>query len=309
MKQVRFDVRSIFLDVVRLCIAHAWSRRLLNGVYLSLRPTQRSRFHREAAKMFRTGAVDDVNGIWKTVFHGKPVLMPLRSGRLWLDWDSALSITGHEIEVKQTYLALIASPDAPDLFLDVGANYGTHSLLFLTHDIETLSFEPNSACHAVFRELCQLNNVTPQLLPVALGATDGFVELAYPERDTWDGSTNTRVIERLASVHKLVVQRVRQTIVDAYLPQMAHKRVLIKTDTEGNELNVFRGASKTLEQVRPKIIFECWKDPSRAELFDFFYAHRYEVHALRWSPARKSLPLGYPGFMASSSNNFIALPL
>jgi hypothetical protein len=33
------------------------------------------------------------------------------------------------------------------------------------------------------------------------------------------------------------------------------------------------------------------------------------VHALRWSPARKSLPLGYPGFMASSSNNFIALPL
>lgn len=308
MKRVKFGARKVFLGLVRLSVAHAWSRKLLNAAYLRLTPALRSRFHREAAKMFRNEALDHVNGTWTIFFHGKPVVMPLTSGHLWLDWDSALSIAGHDIEVKETYQALIASREAPDLFLDIGANYGTHSLLFLAHGIETLSFEPNSACHAVFIELCRINHVTPQLQPLALGASDGLVELAYPERNTWDGSINTQVIGRLAAVQSLVREHVRQTTVDAYLPRMAHRRVLMKTDTEGNELNVLRGATKTLRQVRPRIIFECWRDRGRAELFRFLEAHRYEVHALPWSPTGKSRPLGYSEFMASVLNNFIALP-
>ena len=40
-----------------------------------------------------------------------------------------VSIVGHDIEVKETYAALIASDHRPTLFLDVGANYGLHSIL------------------------------------------------------------------------------------------------------------------------------------------------------------------------------------
>lgn len=308
MKRVQSGVRTVLPAILRLCVAHVWSRNLLNLIYLKLSPARRSRFHEEAAKVFRNLFAGGVNGTWKVVFNGKPVLMPLTSERLWLDWDSALSIVGHDIEVKETYLALINSSEAPDLFLDIGANYGTHSLLFLIHQIEVLTFEPNSSCHAVFRELCDINGLSAQLEPIALGATEGDVELRYPERDTWDGSTNAEVTDRLAIHHKLVVERVRQSTVDNYLAQMKHRHVLIKIDTEGNEFNVLRGASQTLRQIRPRIIFECWRNQARSELFNFLEAHEYEVHALPWSPAKQSRLLGHSEFLDSSLNNFITLP-
>ncbi|CAA9891487.1 conserved hypothetical protein [Candidatus Methylobacter favarea] len=77
--------------------------------------------------------------------------MPLTSERFWLDWDTAVSITGHDIEIKQTYEALIGSSEPPELFIDIGANYGTHSLLFLVHQIKTITFEPNASCHDFFQ--------------------------------------------------------------------------------------------------------------------------------------------------------------
>lgn len=307
MKRLQSGVRSILLGMVRLSVARAWSRKLLNVVYLKLSPAQRSRFHREAAKLFRTNAACEVTATWTVAFHGKPLLMPLTTGRLWLDWDSALSIVGHDIEVKETYLNLIASPEAPDLFLDIGANYGTHSLLFLAHQIETLSFEPNSACHAVFKELCEINGLTPHLVAAAVGPTESDVELFYPARDTWDGSTNRQFINRLASRQSLIAERVRQTTVDSYLVQMENRRVLIKIDTEGNELAVLRGASETLRRLQPKVIFECWPGQERRDIFEFLQALDYQVHALPWSPERKSLALEYSVFVASSLNNFIAL--
>src|ERR1700722_9247274 len=50
---------------------------------------------------------------------------------------------GHDSELKQTYASLIQLEHPPRLVLDIGANYGTHSIIFLSHDIETVSFEPN----------------------------------------------------------------------------------------------------------------------------------------------------------------------
>jgi hypothetical protein len=66
---------------------------------------------------------------------------------MWLDWFLALATLGDDSTVKKTYAAIVSSSRKPDLFLDVGANYGTHSLLFLAHGIRTWSFEPNARCY------------------------------------------------------------------------------------------------------------------------------------------------------------------
>jgi FkbM family methyltransferase len=176
--------------------------------------------------------------VWKIVFEGKTILMPLTPERFWLDWDSAVSIVGNDVEVKDTYAALIQSRDAPELFIDIGANYGTHSLLFLVHGIETLSFEPNRSCHDYFRRVCELNRVVPTLETVALGDRVDCVELSYPERDTWLGSTDAEVVKRLVAGQALVTQAVQQKMLDEYLEKIRNKRTLIKLDTEGNELTV-----------------------------------------------------------------------
>jgi FkbM family methyltransferase len=294
---------------VRLIIAFSLTRRVLNAVYFQLTPYQRSLFHQKFAKLFRSRFVRGRNGIWKVFFQKKGILMPLTSERFWLDWDSAVSIIGHEIEVKQTYGALIGSSEAPELFIDIGANYGTHSLLFLVHHIKTITFEPNASCHDYFKQICKLNGVIPQLEPVALGEKDGYVELSYPERDTWLGSTNPKVKKKLASTQKLITERVKQKKIDDYVPQIEHYRTLIKIDTEGNELSVLRGAIKTLQGMKPTVIFECWSDSERAELFNFFSSQNYKICHLPWKPMDKTQSLKPNQFIASSSTNFVALPI
>lgn len=234
--------------------------------------------------------------------------MPLRSDSSWLDWDCAVTITGHDLEVKQTYLALINSRQRPELYIDIGANYGTHSLLFLTEGINTLTFEPNSSCHGYFIDLCELNGVAPQIEPVALGQTDGFVKLSYPERHTWLGSTAAHVIENLAATHELVVETVERKRLDDYLPAVQNRDTLIKIDAEGNELAVLQGAETILRQVKPKVIFESWQGSGRAEISRLFQSYSYRIFLLPWDPAAAAEPLAPSQFLSAAFTNFIAVP-
>ena len=210
-KRIKNGAKFLIQNSVRMTAASSWSRQILNAVYLKLTPSQRVLFHRAFAKIFRNNYTQGRDGNWKVVFANKSILMPLTSEHFWLNWDSAVSIVGHDIEVKRTYEALIGLPSKkPNLFIDIGANYGTHSLLFLVHGIRTITFEPNSLCHDYFRKMCKLNQVTPKLETVALGRSHGYVELAYPKRNTWLGSTNTETINKLSLSQELVIEKVVQ---------------------------------------------------------------------------------------------------
>ncbi len=309
-KRIINEASIIIRNSVRVIAAFSWSRWVLNAVYLKLTPSQRARFHREFAKIFRNNYIRGSDGKWKVVFANKSILMPLTSEKFWLEWDSAVSIVGHDIEVKQTYEALVASSSGkPELFIDIGANYGTHSLLFLIHDITTMTFEPNTSCHDYFCKICKLNHVTPKLEPVALGDREGHVELSYPKRDTWLGSTNTEVINKLSLSQELVTEKVEQKTIDGYFPKIGNNRTLIKIDTEGNELSVLRGAMKTLQECKPLIIFECRGDNERIVIFDFFNSQNYSIYHLPWNPTYKAARLTSNQFLASSSTNFIAVPV
>jgi hypothetical protein len=68
------------------------------------------------------------DGLWRLRFAGTQIVLPLRRESFWLDWGFALGVLGHDAEVKRTYEMLLLS-DRPDLFIDIGANYGTHSML------------------------------------------------------------------------------------------------------------------------------------------------------------------------------------
>ena len=296
-------------NIVRLVGAYPLSRGWLNAVYLRLTPSQRSLFHRKYSKIFRSKYVRGRPGVWKIDFVGKQILMPLTTERFWLDWDTAVSIVGHETEIKETYMALIGSPEVPDLFLDVGANYGTHSLLFLVHNIEAITYEPNSSCHDYFRQICELNGVEPHLETVALGDSDGYVELSYPEKDTWQGTTDKDVAEKLGGSQVLMKKVVKQKMLDDYLSEFENKSLLIKIDTEGNEYRVLHGALKTLQKNKPKIIFECWRDNAREKIFDMFAAQGYSIHHLPWTPNKPVQAMDSSSFAASPAVDYIAIPI
>jgi FkbM family methyltransferase len=301
------------LFAIRSCVSLAAVspslRGSLNSVYLKLNPSQRVFFHQEFSQIFKNRSVQGGDGNWEVAFANKVITMPLSSENFWLDWDTAVSIVGHDIEVKQTYEALIeSSSKKPDLLIDIGANYGTHSLLFLVHGIKTITFEPNSSCHDFFRKTCELNHVVCELEHIALGDREGFVDLTYPQRETWLGSTDTEVVSKLGLSQELVTEKVEQKMLDDYLPTIGqNQNIVIKIDTEGNELSVLRGAVKTLQECKPIIIFECWGSTERTKIFDFFGPQNYSIHHLPWNPTNKSEPLTSSQFMASSSTNFIAM--
>jgi hypothetical protein len=117
-------------EFVRACASRSAGRRLLNRYYRSLDAKARSRFWTRYAKIFRNHRKQVEGGTWEIDFADTPICLPLRPEWAWLDWDVAVSIVGHDIEVKQTYVALLnSSLSRPELFIDVGANYGTHSIL------------------------------------------------------------------------------------------------------------------------------------------------------------------------------------
>jgi len=241
--------------------------------------------------------------------------MPLRSERMWLDWDNALSIVGHDVEIKRTYDSCLRSAEPPEVFLDIGANYGLHSVLFLAHGVEAITFEPNPSCHENFREICDRNGLTGRIEGVALGDQPGEVDLAYPERETWLGTIHpgrpgesNGAPDAGAGLH---VQRVPLKTLDDYIGELGGQRVLMKVDTEGSEYGVLSGGTETLEKVRPLIIFESFADADadRRRMYELLEARGYRIASLPWRSELPSLVLDEAGFIASRAENFIATPL
>jgi FkbM family methyltransferase len=282
---------------------------LLNRGYRRMSPRLRAASQTRFAKIFRDGGHRLARATWVVDFAGREVAIALRPESAWLDWDAALSMLGHEPAIKETYETLLTGEQRPELFVDIGTNYGTHSLLFLVAGVPALSFEPNSSCHQYFVDACRLNAVGPRLEHAALGERTGEVEIFFPERETWLGSLNPRVIETLRDRPGVRSERVGMRRLDRYLGELAGRRVLVKIDAEDHELAVLAGAERVLAEVRPMVIFEAHRGNARAALFDFFDQRGFRI---------AHLPLGRGGgpklptreeFEHHPSDDFIALPV
>jgi len=296
--------------LVRLAVSNAASRSVLNRSYNALSWKQKRYFWRLLGDAFDNRAAGGEDRHWTVTVGGRAIRLPLEADRMGLDWLLAVSFLGHDAEVKQTYLAFLASKQRPDLFVDVGANYGPNSLIFLAHGVRTISFEPNPACHDYFRECGRLNGVAVDIRDVVVGDSHDTVDLVFAEGETWNGSAEPEVQRRLRETAGARLQKISaaQTTLDEVLAADPASRMLVKIDTEGFEDRVLRGARKTLETRRPSVIFEAWPEASvRAELFAILAAVGYAVFPLPWRGSADR-PLSRGEFETAIGMNFIALP-
>jgi FkbM family methyltransferase len=310
MKAIKRSVKRAAFSAISAAVGRTGSRRLVNAAYSVLPYSSLKRFHRNFRLLFQDGQDDFQSGSWTVSFAGRSIRLPLRREFIGLDWNTAISITGHETEIKETYEALLKSDDRPDVFLDIGANYGTHSLLFLAHGISTTTFEPNPRCHNYFRLAADLNSYPFALEAVALGAGEGQITLSFPEGETWLGSINPTVQERLSATHPMQSVVVPLKKLDDYGHLFAGKlKPLIKIDTEGAEIGVLQGARNVIAEHRPHIIFESnYADRSeRKDLLSIFKEAHYSVFQLPRRPGTNE-DLPKEAFLESSASNFIAIP-
>jgi FkbM family methyltransferase len=209
------------------------------------------------------------------------------------------------MEIKQTYARLINSSERPALFLDVSANYGTHSALFLASGIATIAFEPNPGCFAYFRSVCELNGLNGRWEAVAIGNRGGEIELIYPEKETWLGSVASSAAAAMTASRSVIKQRVPMKRLDNFIGDMPRGKILVKIDVEGFEYEVIEGASQLIRDFRPTIIFESNTADKRSELFRLLSDHGCALRLLPWQPTSPVLSLDE--FLTSAGTNFIAV--
>lgn len=139
-----------------------------------------------------------------------------------------------------------------DVVIDVGANIGTHTLVFARAVGPTgrvIAFEPQ---RVIFQTLCAnmaLNSITHvECFHAAVGAKAGFVqvpEIRYDKEMNF-GGFNVRNFSRGAKIPLVSLDG---------CVQPTNLR-LIKVDVEGMEIDVLQGAAKLIEQFRPWLYLE-----------------------------------------------------
>ena len=146
----------------------------------------------------------------------------------------------------------------PDMtFLDIGAYRGIYSLIAskrVTRSGMVVAFEPSSRDRRWIEVNAFLNAVRGLTVePYALGATSGRTSLFV----VVSGYTSMNSLRAPAIDQPTTEVSIEMTTLDEYCAKKSLKRVdLMKVDTEGGELDVFRGAAAVLERHRPVIICE-----------------------------------------------------
>lgn len=274
----------------------------VNRLHAALSLSQKRRFFR---LFFEPGW--RLEGTWTVRFAGRPIRLPLHCD-FPLAWCAAVAFHGYDPEVHAFYEAVAGGPDPPRVVFDVGASYGLHSLRFLVHGARVISFEPNPDCHAYFLECCRLNGVAPALRAVALADAAGTAELVFPAGETYHGTIAPGVRARWGDRRDLVALPVPRLTLDEVAEAEGVAPDLVKIDVEGAELAVLRGARRTLDAARPRVVFESWPaSGDRAAIFDLLAGAGYEVQALGL-PSRDAPGLDPAGFLAAPASNFLARP-
>ena len=299
---IRQDIRAL----MRAAVASPSLRPMVNVAYGALPLEQTAVFHDWFWDVFRDGRNGLAPGSWSVSFCGRKIRLPLRPESAGLDWGLSTALLGHDLDVKQTYAALVRGPARPGLFIDIGSNFGTHSILFVAHGIPTISLDPNSACNRYHAALCDANGFAARIETVAIGDRHDFVELHYPPDDPWLGSTDSSTSERLRTEHATESCRVEQRTLDDYLPEVGNRRLLVKIDTEGNEHRVLLGGQRTLEQKSPAVIFECWKGAPRRQVHEVLSAFGYHIGMLPWDGRTPLESLSASEFEDHDTTNFVA---
>jgi FkbM family methyltransferase len=168
-----------------------------------------------------------------------------------------------------------------EIFVDVGAHVGTWSQHFALKCKQVHSFEPQRSTYERLYEgvrLAKLRNVTCH--DVALGG-QGEVDLHVVSVD--GGGSTLRHRQELGAV--LGVERVRCAQLDDF---EFDNLGAIKIDAEGFEIDILRGAAKTLEKHRPTMLLEAWDHEwyarERAELIAHVVGLGYGVVPVQgWS--------------------------
>lgn len=145
--------------------------------------------------------------------------------------------------------------------LDVGANVGQFGtcLRGLGYTGDIISFEPGASARRSL-EICCANDSAWRVLPYAVGAKEETLSLSVFASDTFSSfrePNNSAAANFGEFLEKASQETVEVKTLDSVMPQLFPGGppcgLLLKTDTQGYDLEVFRGADMTLMTTKAVI--------------------------------------------------------
>lgn len=220
-------------------------------------------------------------------------------------------VTGEEYFISDFFRKTIGGT-GQYVFFDVGANIGKYSGMLVKEYPGSFvySFEPNQK---TFEILLQNVSGKAKCINAGLGAEQKTARL-YTYSDSVASSHASIYGEVFSTFHKaanVIGMDVKMTTIDSFCEEEKISHIdLLKIDTEGNELQVLKGATRMISEDRIKVIqFEFGECNvfSRVFLRDFYdILQNYRIYRL---DSRRAIPL----FSYDSTNeifrfqNFIAV--
>ena len=143
-----------------------------------------------------------------------------------------------------------------DQALDIGANIGVLSLWMsklVGPQGSVHAFEPNPVLCQVLEDTFVHNRaMNVKLHRFGLGASDSQLQLHVP-KGNFGGASFIRKTGEMAQLHTVPVRNLDEVIEQENISRIS----LLKIDVEGYELEVFKGARRVLEILRPAaLLFE-----------------------------------------------------
>jgi len=172
-----------------------------------------------------------------------------------------------------------------DLFVDIGANVGSYSILATAHvGAETISIEPVPSTFTHLIDNININKIQEKVtaLNVALGSEEGTINFTKNHDATNHVATSSDkdiITVPVCSLDKIITGK--------------HIPILLKIDVEGFETEVLNGASKTLINDELKAIIIELNGSGKRYGYDESLIHQKLVDfgftPFRYNPAKREL--------------------
>lgn len=172
-----------------------------------------------------------------------------------------------------------------DLVVDIGANVGLFTLLAASKGVPVVAVEPSPLNLDVLYRNLRANDMTAEVLPVALADGPGLADL-------YGAGQGASLRPGWAQVGSTFTTTVPTHSLDGLMADRAQgKRLFIKIDAEGFELPILRGAGRLMREVTPAPTwvveigltenFAEGQNPDFADIFELFWAAGYTARCVQ----------------------------
>jgi len=192
---------------------------------------------------------DPAPGLWKVP--ERWLTGPVRARRLGLRLELDLRDNlARTVYFTGTYepelIAYLSTLRASEVFVDVGAHIGIHSLVAARAGARAVAFEPAPDSAARLRSAAAANSLAVEVVQAALGAEEGEIELFADSRYA-AADAGVRSIHGTGTL----VATARATTLDSC---GLDRLDVLKVDVEGAEAAVLEGARDSLVRLRPRAV-------------------------------------------------------